>query len=119
MLVIFLVLMQLRLLLIHLKLKKKKTVQTGNDDKKKKKIKELLKCLLFNCQIIFDLKWSTDAVANQGVTFSKTDTNLDVSVVTLSTQDNTKQLEQLQSGFKRTINWNRYPSKVSTERINK
>ena len=34
-----------------------------------------------------------------------------VPVVTLSTQDNTKLLIQLKSGFKRTINWNKYLSK--------
>ena len=33
-----------------------------------------------------------------------TDTKLNVPVVTLSTQDNTKLLQQLESGFKRTIN---------------
>ena len=45
-----------------------------------------------------------------------TDTKLYVPVVTLST--NVKLLEQLKSGFKRTINWNRYRAKVSTERVN-
>ena len=44
------------------------------------------------------------AVANKGATFSITDTKLCVPVVILSTQDNTKPLEQLKSGFKRTIN---------------
>ena len=39
-----------------------------------------------------------------------TDTKLNVPVVTLSTQDNTKLLQQLESGFKRTINWNKYQS---------
>ena len=39
-----------------------------------------------------------------------------VPVVTLSTQDNAKLLQQLQleSGFKRTINWNKYESSVKT-----
>ena len=32
-------------------------------------------------------------------------------MLTLSTQDNTKLLEQLESGFKRAINWNKYLSK--------
>ena len=36
--------------------------------------------------------------------------------MTLSTQDNVKLLEQLKSGFKRTINWNKYLAKESTER---
>ena len=31
-------------------------------------------------------------------------------------QHNSKLLQKLQWGFKRTINWNKYPSKVSTER---
>ena len=49
--------------------------------------------------------------ANQGVTFTITETKLYVPVVTLSTQDNAKLLTQLKSGFKRTINWNKYLSK--------
>ena len=32
-------------------------------------------------------------------------------VFTLSTQENTKLLPQLKSSFKRTISWNKYPSK--------
>ena len=39
-------------------------------------------------------------LANPGATFSITDTKLYVPVVTLSTQDNEKLLEQLKSGFK-------------------
>ena len=39
-------------------------------------------------------------------------------IVTLSTQDNAKPLDQLKTGFKRTINWNKYQSKESPERIN-
>ena len=31
--------------------------------------------------------------------------------MTLSTQDNVKLLEKLKSGFKKTINWNKYQSK--------
>ena len=45
--------------------------------------------------------------ANQATTFSITDTKPYVPVVTLSTQDNTKLIEQLKSGFKRTINRNK------------
>ena len=55
------------------------------------------------------------AVANQGATFSITDSKLYVPVVTLSTQDNVEQREQLKSGFRRTTNWIKYQSKVSTE----
>ena len=51
-------------------------------------------------------------------TFAKTDTKLYVSVVTLSTQENTKLLQQLKSGFKRVINWNKYLSKPESFRRN-
>ena len=50
-------------------------------------------------------------VANQCATFAITETKLYVSVVTLSTQDNAKLLQQLKSGFRRIINWNKYLSK--------
>ena len=49
-------------------------------------------------------------VANQIPTFTITETNLYVTVVTLSTQANAKSLPQLKSGFKTTISWNKYPS---------
>ena len=42
-------------------------------------------------------------VADQEATFSITDTKLYVPVVTLSTQDNAKLLEQLKSGFKEQL----------------
>ena len=57
-------------------------------------------------------------VADQVIAFSITDAKLYVSIVTLSTQDNAKLLQQLKSGFKRTINWNKYQSNISTERPN-
>ena len=57
-------------------------------------------------------------VAAQGATFLITDTKHYVPVVALSTEDNTKLLNQLKSGFKRTINWNKYQSEMSTERQN-
>ena len=50
-------------------------------------------------------------ILNQNATFAITDTKLYVPVVTLSTQENTKFLQQLKSGFKRVINWNKYLSK--------
>ena len=40
--------------------------------------------------------------------FAITDTKLYVPVITLSTQDNAKLLQQLKSGFKGTFNWNNY-----------
>ena len=35
-------------------------------------------------------------------------------VVTLSTQDDNKLLDQLKSGFKRTMKWNKYRFEMST-----
>ena len=69
---------------------------------------------LINCEITLLLTWSASCVivstddANQNATFTITDTKLYVPVVTLSQQDNAKLLEQLQSGFKRVIDWNKY-----------
>ena len=46
--------------------------------------------------------------------FKITGTKLYVPVATLSTQDNAKLLQQLKSGFRRTINWNKYQSDPKT-----
>ena len=51
-------------------------------------------------------------VANQVPTFTISETNLYDLIVTLSTQDNAKSLPQLKSGFKRTISWNKYLTKL-------
>ena len=72
---------------------------------------------LINCEVELILTWSENCViistnvANQNPTFTITETNLYVPVVTLSTQDNAKLLPQLKSGFKRTISWNKYLAK--------
>ena len=76
-----------------------------------------LKMPLINCEVELILTWSTNCViiytnvVDQVPTFTITETNLYVSVVTLSTQDNAKLLSQLKSGFKRTISWSKYLSK--------
>ena len=49
--------------------------------------------------------------ADQSTKFSITDTKFYLPVVTLSTQDNGKLLEQLKSCFKIAFNWNKYQSK--------
>ena len=49
----------------------------------------------------------------KATTFAIADTKVYVPVVILSTQDNVKLLQQLKSGFKGTINLNKYQSKVS------
>ena len=109
------------------KFKAKITGETGDDGTKDVEIMVPLKYLsnfwrtlemsLINCEVNLILTWSSTCViasvivANQAATFAITDTKLYVSVVTLSTQENTKFLQQLKSGFKRVINWNKYLSK--------
>ena len=69
---------------------------------------------LINCEVNLILTWSSTCVitdSNGAGTFAITNTKLYVPVVTLSTQENTKFLQQLKSGFKRVINWNKYLSK--------
>ena len=48
--------------------------------------------------------------APTNVTFQIKDAKLYVAVVTLSTKNDKTLLEQLKSGFKRTIKWNKYRS---------
>ena len=62
---------------------------------------------------------AASTVANQVPKFKKTNTNLYVPVVTLSTQENVKLLKQLESGVKRTINCNKYHSKKSIQAQNR
>ena len=109
------------------KFKAKITGQTGNDGTKDVEIIVSLKYLsnfwrtlempLINCEVNLILTWSSNcvlistAIQNQAATFEITDTKLYVPIVTLSTQENTKFLQQLKSGFKRLTNWNKYLSK--------
>ena len=71
-----------------------------------------------NCETNLFLTWSVNCVMvsadvdNQNATFEITVTTLYVTVVTLSTQCNAKLLQQFKSGFKRTINWNKYLSEL-------
>ena len=65
---------------------------------------------LINCEINLILPWSINfiivsiIVVNQDPTLAITEAKLYVPVITLSTQDNEKLLQQLKSGFKSTIN---------------
>ena len=88
-----------------------------------------------NCEVSLNLTWSENCVltdittqtarAAQGdnpareridaptnTTFKITDTKLYVPVVTLSTKDDNNFLEQLKSGYKKTIRWNKYRSEM-------
>ena len=58
-------------------------------------------------------------VENQVPTLTITDTKLYVSVVTLSTQDNAKLLQQLKSGFQRTIDSNKYQLRITVQEQNR
>ena len=107
--------------------KVKITGRTVNDGRKKVEIMVPLKYLsnfwrtlempLINCEVNLILTWSSTCVLiatgvqNQHATFAITDTKLYFPVATLSTQENTKFFQQLKSGFKRVINWNKYLSK--------
>ena len=109
------------------KFKAKITGQTGDYGTKDVEIMVPLKYLsnfwrtlempLINCEVNLILTWSSSCVLiatniqNQAAIFEITNTKLYVPVVTLSIQENTKFLQQLKSGFKRVINWNKYLSK--------
>ena len=109
--------------------KLKFTGQTGNNGTKDVEIMVPLKYLcnfwralempLINCEFNLILTWSSTCVlistgseCKSGCNIAITDTKIYVPVVTLSTQENAKLLQQLKSGFKRAINWNKYLSKL-------
>ena len=54
----------------------------------------------------------------EDATFKITDVKLFVPVVTLSKENDKKLLEQLKTGFKRTIKWNKYRSQMSIQQQN-
>ena len=69
---------------------------------------------LINCEINLILTWSEKCVLSNDTKakmFPINYTKLYIPVVTLSTRDNAKLLQQLKSGFKRTISWNKCQSK--------
>ena len=87
---------------------------------------------LTNCEVELILTWSRKCVlvdmterdaevdnpaivAPSGLEFKITDTKLYVPVVTLSKENDIKLLEQLKTGIKRTIKWNKYISQITIE----
>ena len=72
---------------------------------------------MINCEVNRILTWSKNCVIvytdveNQNAPFETNKKTFYVPVVTLSTQDNAKLLQQLKSDFKRMISWNKYLSK--------
>ena len=91
---------------------------------------------LTNCEINLILTWSEKCVLTSkatidadpdadpavaavdnptNVTFKITNTKLYFPVVTLSTEDDNNFLEQLKSGFIKTIKWNKYRSEMTNQ----
>ena len=86
---------------------------------------------LINCKVSLTFIWSRECVITSmerrirtnirrhisltGATHQISNIKLCVPVVTLSTEDDNKSLEQLKSGLKRTIEWNKYRSEMTYE----
>ena len=96
---------------------------------------KILNILLINCEVQLILTWSKNCVladmttrdaerdnpaivAPSGATFQITGTKLYNPVVNLSKENYTQLLEQLKSGFKRTIKWNKYRSQMTVQSNN-
>ena len=81
----------------------------------------IFSAILFLIKSRVELIWSKKCIlvagiaANQELEFKMSDTKLYVPVVILSTQDNVKLFKQLESGFKSTINCNKYQSKITNQ----
>ena len=70
---------------------------------------------LINCEIELILTWSKNCVISSATgetKFAITETKFYVPVVTFSTEDKAKLLQQLKSNFKRKITWNKYESSI-------
>ena len=71
------------------------------------------------------MKWSKSCIlvagtaCNQNPSFQINDTKLYVPAVTLSNQEDIKLLIQLESGFKRTVNWNKSLAKTTNQTQNR
>ena len=90
---------------------------------------------MINCEESLILTWSENCVltdtktkitretriaidAPTNATFKITDVRLDVPVITLSTENGKTLSEQLRTGFKRTIKWNKYRSEMTNQTQN-
>ena len=73
-------------------------------------------------KLVFFLTWSSTCFITNSTgeeRFTITYKKLYVPVVTLSTQDKAKLLQQLKSGFRRTFNWNKDQSDPKTYEQNR
>ena len=71
---------------------------------------------LINCEVSLILTWSPTCVifsATGETKFKITETKLYAPVVILSSEDNSKLLQRLKSGFKRTISWSKYEANIN------
>ena len=114
---------------LSLILNKKITCKTRDDGTKDLKIMVPVKHLcnfwinfempLINFEVNLILTWSANSLPSnsgyQETIFAITirEAKLYVVVVSLSTQDKSKLFQQLKSGFKRAINWNKFQSKIT------
>ena len=85
---------------------------------------------LINCKVHLELNWNNNCAMygadaynaadnnNRETTFQITSTRLYVPVVTLSTKDNENLTEQVDEGFKRSVYWNEYKSKIEAKEAN-
>ena len=77
---------------------------------------------LTNCEVNRILRWPPACVISSATgetKFKITDTKLYILVETLSIKDKENLLQQLKSGFRRTINWNKYQSDPKTHAQNR
>ena len=56
-----------------------------------------------------------DNVNNRETTFRITNTKLCIPIVSLSTKDNVNLTKKLNEGFKKSVYWNEYKSKIETK----
>ena len=90
---------------------------------------------LINCEVSLTLTWSENCViatfdkrtvrdtnnrdnSPTNAAFKITHCKLHVPVVTVSAENDKKLLEQLKTGFKRTITWNKHRSEMSNQTVN-
>ena len=73
---------------------------------------------LINCKIHLELNWTKDCVMSsvaEAAIFKITSTKWYVPIITLATKDNVNLTKQLNEGFKRSVYWNQYKSKIETK----
>ena len=85
--------------------------------------------LLINCKILLELNWNNNCVIygadanadgdDRETIFKITNTKFYVPNVTLSTKDNVYLTKQLNEGFKRSVYWIEYKSKIESKEADK